>query len=323
MHLRTEVASHLRSSYVPGTWKNYKSRWHTHALFCSFYQFKLVPIRMDKLCSFIVFMFRSTKCFGTILGYVSALKVLQQLHGFSIAPFSNFTFTLLLKSLKRNSPQIPQSKLPITPEILLKIYSLINIKNAHHIVYWTSFLLGFYTLFRKSNLVIPSVKTFDPIKHLTRGKIRQTKNGLLIQVTWSKVIQSRGCDIFIPVANVPGSPLSAPFWYKRMCQLIPAPENSPAFVLPTRNGLVPITHQKFISTLRCFLQSIDLSSKQYSGHSFRHGGATFLSKSGFSIQEIMSLGDWSSDSVMRYIKIDQDDRLSLANKFAYSVLSAV
>ena len=37
--------------------------------------------------------------------------------------------------------------------------------------FWAAMLIGFYTFFRKSNLVAKSGKDFDPVKTLSRGDI--------------------------------------------------------------------------------------------------------------------------------------------------------
>ena len=144
---------------------------------------------------------------------------------------------------------------------------------------------------------------------------------LLIDVTWSKVLNFRNKLVQVPIFNLPGSSLSAPFWYGHMCRLIPAPSNSPAFVVPNKSGLEPLTYSKFVLCLRKFLTGAGYQASLYSGHSFRHGGATYLAKNGFALHDIMSLGDWSSDSVLGYIKNDLADRKLLAKQFASKALA--
>ena len=214
---------------------------------------------------------------------------------------------------------IPQSKLPITIKVLLDIYQILDFTKIEDIVYWSAFLLGFYTLFRKSNLVAPSQTKFDKQKHLTRDKVTFSEAGLIVTVTWSKVIKDNKTSIKVPVFNAPGTPLSAPFWYKKMCKLVPAPSDSPAFVIPSGQTLKPVTYHKFVTKLKYLLDKPGYNSQAFSGHSFRHGGATFLAQQGFSVPEIMKLGDWSSDSVYKYIQTSYNDREQMAKRFALSV----
>ena len=201
-----------------------------------------------------------------------------------------------------------------------------------HLVLWSVFLIVFFTMFRKSNLVVPSKRLFDNFKHLTRDKIHVVDDGLLIEytdVTWSKVLNFRNKLVQVPICNLPGSPLSAPFWYCHMCRLIPAPSNSPAFVAPSKSGMEPLTYSKFVLCLRTFLTRAGYQASLYSGHSFRHGGATYLVYIlytyiciWYTYFDIMSLCDWSSDSVLGYIKTDLANRKLLAKLFASKVLTS-
>jgi hypothetical protein len=264
-------------------------------------------------------MHKTVKSHGTLQGYLSGLKVLQRMNGYSIDVFECFNVQMIMRAIRKTSDHVAQKKLPITTQVLLDIYKQMDMENMEHLVLWSVFLIGFFTMFRKSNLVIPSKKLFDSFKHLTRDKIQYVDGVLIIDVTWSKVLNARGGAIQVPVYNIPGSPLSAPFWYCQMCRLIPAPPKSPAFVFPTRSGLQPLTYSKFVSRLRQFLTCAGYQANLYSGHSFRHGGATYLAKNGFALHDIMLLGDWSSDSVLGYIENDFTRRKSLAQRFANTI----
>ena len=116
----------------------------------------------------------------------------------------------------------------------------------------------------------------------------------------------------LPNCNLPGSPLSAPFWYCHMCRLIPAPSYSPSFVVPSKSGLKLLTYSKFVLCLRTILTGAGYQASLYFCHSFGHGGASYLAKNGFALHDIMGLGDWSSDSVLGNIKTDLADRKLLA-----------
>ena len=61
--------------------------------------------------------------------------------------------------------------LPITIDILLKIYNHIDLSDVKHATIWSLFLFAFFLMARKSNLVPDSVHKFDSKKQLTREKI--------------------------------------------------------------------------------------------------------------------------------------------------------
>ena len=51
----------------------------------------------------------------------------------------------------------------------------------------------------------------------------------------------------------------------------------------------------------------------YSGHSFRRGGATFAFHGGAPVELISLQGDWSSETVLLYIAQSLESRLSVAH----------
>ena len=293
-----------------------------YALFCVYFAFDFLPITSFKLCIFIYFMHRTIKSYGSLQSYLSGLKVLQRLNGYSVQAFESFNLQMVMRAIRKTTDHVAQKKLPITPTVLLDLYKQMDMTNMEHLVLWSVFLIVFFTMFRKSNLVVPSTRLFDNFKHLTRDKIHVVDDGLLIDVTWSKVLNFRNKLVQVPIFNLLGSPLLAPFWYGHMCRLIPAPSNSPAFVVPSKSGLEPLTYSEFVLCLQKFLTGAGYKASLYSGHSFRHGGATYLAKNGFALHDIMSLGDWSSDSVLGYIKNDLADRKLLAKQFASKVLAS-
>lgn len=63
-----------------------------------------------------------------------------------------------------------------------------------------------------------------------------------------------------------------------------------------------------------FLSQIGLDDTRYSGHSFRIGAATSVAKVGIPEHLIQSLGRWSSDCYMRYIRIDVEVLKQAQNK---------
>ena len=48
---------------------------------------------------------------------------------------------------------------------------------------------------------------------------------------------------------------------------------------------------------------------QYSGHSFRRGGASFLHDCGGTALQVQSAGDWSSNCFTRYLYLSTKGRL--------------
>ena len=82
-----------------------------------------------------------------------------------------------------------------------------------------------------------------------------------------------------------------------------SPENY-IFTFRVDGVLKPLTYQDFSLKLRFVLQKLHLSVDQYSGHSFRRGGATHGLCSGVPAEIIKAQGDWKSlESYLDYLDI--------------------
>ena len=145
-----------------------------------------------------------------------------------------FSIRLIIRGLRRILGDAQEQKLPITPKILLQIYP--QLAAASNSGFWPAMLIGFYTFFRKSNLVPKSAKEFDPVKIMSHCDILMWPWGLVICVRWSKTIQFRECQLLIPVIRLSkGHPLCPVQAYKRHISLFPATPASLAFSRNSNN----------------------------------------------------------------------------------------
>ncbi len=81
----------------------------------------------------------------------------------------------------------PKPSLPITINLLLDMHILLDPHNVTHVVFWSLFTLAFFSMARKSNLVV--TKLCLPVKCLKRQDILRAKNVLLVRFLWSKTNQ--------------------------------------------------------------------------------------------------------------------------------------
>ena len=65
-------------------------------------------------------------------------------------------------------------------------------------------------------------------------------------------------------------------------------------------------HRSFTGYLRILLVKIGLKPDDWSGHSFRRGGASLLYRMGIDPLTIQACGDWSSDTFLRYLEVNID-----------------
>ena len=118
----------------------------------------------------------------------------------------HFSVILLLRGLRPILGDSREQKLPITRDILHRLYSQFRLPRDSG--FWAAMLIGFFTFFRESNLVRKSLSTFDSSRNLSRQDIVIRPWGMVIVVHWSKTIQFCQRHLLIPVMGLPtGHPL--------------------------------------------------------------------------------------------------------------------
>ena len=87
-------------------------------------------------------------------------------------------------------------------------------------------------------------------------------------------------------------------------------DDAPAFQVPTgKGGFRPLDYQSFHSTIKFLAYSAGLDPNDFTSHSLRRGGCTFLAMQGAPLEEIKTRGDWSSDTVFAYICTPLSERI--------------
>ena len=93
-----------------------------------------------------------------IKNYISGVKTMNVILGYSADHLNSFIINLGLKGIAREHPHCVRQAEQITPNILLEIFSVLEMSKSENVVYWCLFLFAFFLFARKSNLV-PTVKT--------------------------------------------------------------------------------------------------------------------------------------------------------------------
>ena len=235
--------------------------------------------------------------------YLNIVRILHVDAGFSNPLESNWYVSSILKGVRRVKGDISLQKLPITLDILQSIFTKLNLLCSLDRTFWAACLVAFYSFFRKSNLLIPSVELFDPTRHLCASDVQFTQDGVILTVRWSKVIQFRERTLHIPLPRIPNSvfcPSNALLGLFLEC---PAPAYpAPLFRYKEGSGILPLNQTQFTSKLHECLQSLGFPPEKYSGHSFRRGGASYALHCGLPVDLIKLQGDWKSNSCERYLQ---------------------
>jgi hypothetical protein len=312
------VGNFRSSRFAESTKRTYTQYLVSYARYCKRMNISLVPLSSVNLGRYVAYLSGHLK-FGSIQNYLSIIRLLHLEAGLP-NPLQSYYVNTLIKGAKRVLGNTTSKKLPITPQILHRMFACISLSNNKDIVFWAACLVAFFSFFRKSNLFPPSASAFDPNIHLSRKDIVFHSKGCTLSVRWSKTIQYKERSLHIPLPRIPGSPL-CPSQALLLAFNVNkhSNPNTPAFMYASASGLVPYTYGSFLARLKQCLHGMGLDSPRYSGHSFRRGGASFALECGLSPDLIQSQGDWRSDAYKAYLDPSLQHRQQVVDTLAEAI----
>ena len=95
----------------------------------------------------------SFSSYNSVIYYLSCLKQVNLYLGADVKFFASPKINFLKQASKRVLAKSPARKLPITVNILLAIFKCLDFRLPLHVSMWAIFLVAFFSLLRKSNLV--------------------------------------------------------------------------------------------------------------------------------------------------------------------------
>ena len=272
-----------------------------------------VPISSADLGRYIALL-SSRLSFSSVRQYLNAVRLMHLEAGYPNPLVNNWYITSIIKGLRRHKGDSTHQKLPITTDILFRILSILDFKRPFDLTFWAVCLVGFFTFFRKSNLLIPAMDKFDQARHLCRSDVCLSSSGAVINVRWSKTIQFKQKILQVPLPRIAGSPFCPCTALLLTLAHIPEPNSpTPLFCYPSKSGPIPITHGTFVAHLRQCLAKLGFNPSEYSGHSLRRGGVNFALQCGIPTEWIKLQGDWVSNAYERYVSPAFSLRLKLAD----------
>ena len=309
--------SHI-AAFAAGTRHNLWCQWKAYIMFCLYFSLKWLPASEHVVALFAQFLSRSFRSADSVQSYVSGTKLLHIILNQSCAAFDNLGLKLAIRGIRRSIRHAPKQALPITVEMLVHMYQVMDMANVNHVVFWSLFTLAFFTMSRKSNLVVTNHTL--PVKCLRKADICVTEgyNMLLVVFRWSKTNQFGSRVHTVPLLPISGSPLCPVKAYIHMRSLVKVSDCSPAFCMVKNGCITPVTYYELHKFLRDTLSKLGYNSDLYSSHSFRRGAATLAFRRGVHPSLIKAIGDWSSDAYKEYIHLDLIDKMVAIRKmFVY------
>ena len=310
--IATELCS---ASLAPSSAKTYKSAQKIYTEFCLSCGRTPIPASEQLLILFVAHL-ADRVCYATARTYLTAVRHMHVSQGYGDPLKGCLQLDLVLKGLKRKRPRTEDSRLPITPLILLQIKSVLD-KDPYkydNILFWAACCLGFFAFLRSAEFTVPTLQQFDPTCHLTPQDIAvddvQQPTLMKIHIKASKTDQTKvGIDLYVGRTENTICPIAAMLAYLA----VRGHTVGPLFLL--QDGR-PLTRDLLVQLLRSTLSQAGINWARFSGHSFRIGAATTAMARGVSESTVQTLGRWASDSFKRYIRIPRQELAEVSKQMS-------
>ena len=328
-HLATLLCNTANFSLSKSSWDSYKTAGRMLKLCEAETKVDLdFPMTHTKVLTFVGWLLDRNVSHATIDKYLSGVR---QLHLAAGQPNPNLRTDLVKQIIKGRQHQNNiektigenKSRIPVTPNIMLLIkkdLSTSDMPNKQKLLVWSLSTLMFNGAFRIGEVLAENKTTFDPYSTLleTDLTVKETKINLepvnLLQVRLKTEKTSHSgkhtlVDVF--ASEGPLCPVRAFTKWSRNKILT---RNLPLF--KEEDGS-PYTCKQFNSYLKNFASKyLNLGDRSLSSHSFRSAMATLMAEMGYTDEELMSIGRWSSRAFEDYIKVPRAKRLAMARKIA-------
>ena len=244
------------------------------------------------------------------------MKTFHKLLGLPAPDTSEFLTMLHMKGVRLTLARPIRQAQPISPMLLEKIFSQVDIQSQEQVVAWTALLYCFHMLLRKSNLVPDTQKKSDPNKQLSQERLCLALNSVLVDLVWCKTLQFKEKVLPLPLVQLTNKIICPVHWTWVLIKTVPAGPTDPVFCYNRKGKFMVLTYPRLTFWFKRWLHEAGVPNKEFSLHSFRRGGASFLHTANISGQVIKILGNWASDAYLRYIDVTLGKRVEDACKFA-------
>ena len=296
------------AAFAPGTFDNFFTQWVIFLEYCIYFKLVALPASGEVLTGFVQFMSTRLRAHQSLQGYLSGVKKLHLFLKQSIKGFKDSMLELTMKGLQRTNKHITKRAHAMSPAILERIHSQLNMDKPEDAVFWCACIIAFFLMFRKSNLVPDTKYGFNPDKQLKRSDLVYTGHNVIAGIRWAKNQQFSRDLMTFPLPILQSSVICPWRAIKNVFRLIPAPPDAHLFQLP---GGASLTYRMFQTKLRLVLREAGVEFPgDYSSHSFRRGGTTFAFLCGVPAEMIKTLGNWRSDAYLKYLEFPLEARLA-------------
>ena len=130
------------------------------------------------------------------------------------------------------------------------------------------------------------------------------KDLILVHIKWSKTRQYVQDKLMVPVIRVLDDRICPLKWFGRMLKLSSGAPRDPAFMVPGHDKCwKPLTYRQFSAQIKEWIKLVGLEPKKYTTHCLCRGGASWAFQVNLPGKAVWLLGDWASESYLKYINV--------------------
>ena len=220
-----------------------------------------LPASEDQLILFVAELTQS-RAYSTIRTYLAAVRHLHIVNSYGSPCCNRLKLELALKGARREKPQVKNPRLPITPLVLRKLKSVLDVKQCFESTLLWAVCTGFFGFMRSGEFSLAAKSAYDPKKHLSFSDvsvdIHHAPSMMRLHLRYSKTDQfGQGAFIFLARNDGDLCPVSALLKYLALRGL---------FV--TEDGR-PLCKQFLCRALEITLRAANIDPTHYKGHFFQ------------------------------------------------------
>ena len=295
-------------TFANSTKAAYRTHLRVYAEFCKAVGCKPLPISTENLSRFAAYLAR-TRATSSVRQYLNIARIVHLEFGLD-NPLNSWQVKSVLGGVKRGKGDPKHQKLPITVCHLHGIHKSLHLDQTLDLQFWAACLTGFFGLLRVSNFTCRSNTQHGAV--IRRQDITFTSQGCILTVRKSKTNQfaARTHEVVLPyLADSTLCPTTA--LMRLIGRSTHAPITSPLCTYWEGTRPAHLLQAAFRKRLTKALQDSGTNPGQFSTHSLRRGGATWLISVGTPLTMVKCLGDWRSDAVFDYIKPSTGTRFNV------------
>ena len=300
--------------------RSYSSSDRRYTEFCKQNRIQPYPSTEIILCQFVAYLGQQYLKHKTIKSYLSGIRFFHILRAGSnpfLTDMPRLHYVLRgIKSEEAKDVRPSRQRLPVTPEVLLKIRQVLLTHHSDfdYIMLWAGFLICFFGFLRSGEITIPNAAAYDPAVHLNFSDISfdnaSSPNIVQIRLKCSKTDPFRqGVNVHVGKTGQTLCPVSA------LLNYLTIRGNSPGLLFHFKDN-TPLTKSRYTSKFRDFLNQAGIDGTQYAGHSFRIGAASTAAAKGVEDSLIQTLGRWKSTAYLTYVRLPPDNLAAVSHIIA-------